>query len=104
MSQTTGKSLFRMLVTLQSTQPNTSGDQLLPGWSFPMIFLFASIGIPMRTTMDNSTTVMVAAAMNKLTAQASSVVREIDPSDNLTYLRIRSRKKEILMAPGIIRI
>ena len=58
----------------------------------------------MRTTMDNSTTVMVAAAMNKLTAQASSVVREIDPSDNLTYLRIRSRKKEILMAPGIIRI
>lgn len=56
-------------------------------------------GIPIRTTMDNSTTVQYAGLILELTAKARSTVRDIDPSNDLTFLRIRSKKHEIMVAP-----
>ena len=54
----------------------------------------------MRTTMDNSTTVQYAGLLHSLSAQARNCVRDIDPQNELTFLRVRSKKNEIMVAPG----
>ncbi|XP_041375752.1 dynein light chain roadblock-type 2-like [Gigantopelta aegis] len=56
-------------------------------------------GIPIRTTLDNSTTVQCAGLIHQLTAKAKSVIRDIDPQNDLTFLRLRSKKHEIMVAP-----
>ncbi|KAI4825273.1 dynein light chain roadblock-type 2-like [Gymnodraco acuticeps] len=56
-------------------------------------------GIPIRTTLDNSTTVQYAGLLRHLAMMARSTVRDIDPQNDLTFLRIRSKKHEILVAP-----
>lgn len=58
------------------------------------------VGIPVRTTLDNSTTVQYAGLLHQLTMKARSTVRDIDPQNDLTFLRIRSKKHEIMVAPG----
>lgn len=59
-------------------------------------------GIPIRTTLDNSTTVQYAGLLRHLTMKARSTVRDIDPQNDLTFLRIRSKKHEIMVTPGKI--
>jgi len=61
-------------------------------------------GIPIKTTMDNTTTVQYAGLISQLSDKARSVVRDLDPTNDLTFLRIRSRKHEIMVAPGKDRI
>ncbi|KAM8750429.1 dynein light chain roadblock-type 2 [Acanthopagrus latus] len=56
-------------------------------------------GIPIRTTLDNSTAVQYAGLLRNLTMMARSTVRDIDPQNDLTFLRIRSKKHEVLVAP-----
>ena len=56
-------------------------------------------GIPIRTSLDNSTTVQYAGLIHSLTDKAKSTVRDIDPQNDLTFLRIRSKKHEIMVAP-----
>lgn len=56
-------------------------------------------GIPIRTTLDNSTTVQYSGLIHQLAAKARSTVRDIDPQNDLTFLRIRSKKHEIMVAP-----
>lgn len=58
-------------------------------------------GIPIRSTLDNSTTVQYAGLISQLAAKARSTVRDIDPGNDLTFLRIRSKKHEIMVAPGM---
>lgn len=71
-----------------------------------MIFVFIKkfcvfTGIPIRSTLDNSTTVQYAGLISQLAAKARSTVRDIDPGNDLTFLRIRSKKHEIMVAPGM---
>ncbi|XP_070532659.1 dynein light chain roadblock-type 2-like [Ptychodera flava] len=56
-------------------------------------------GIILRTSMDNSTTLQLSNALQNVTALARSVVRDVDPQNDLTFLRIRSKKNEIMVAP-----
>ncbi|KAL3859925.1 hypothetical protein ACJMK2_010107 [Sinanodonta woodiana] len=63
------------------------------------IIVVNSEGIPIRTTLDNSTTVQYAGLIHQLAAKARSTVRDIDPQNDLTFVRIRSRKHEIMVAP-----
>uniref|UniRef100_A0A674NVW2 Dynein light chain roadblock n=1 Tax=Takifugu rubripes TaxID=31033 RepID=A0A674NVW2_TAKRU len=56
-------------------------------------------GIPIRTTLDNSTAVQYAGLLTQLTQKARGTIRDIDPQNDLTFLRIRSKKHEILVAP-----
>ncbi|XP_044303502.1 dynein light chain roadblock-type 1 isoform X1 [Varanus komodoensis] len=56
-------------------------------------------GIPIKTTMDNSTTMQYAGLMHNLIMKARGTVRDIDPQNDLTFLRIRSKKNEIMIAP-----
>jgi len=49
--------------------------------------------------MDEDTTQNYAARIAKLAQQARSLVRDLDPTNDLTFLRVRSRKHEIMVAP-----
>ncbi|XP_068722350.1 uncharacterized protein [Montipora capricornis] len=63
------------------------------------IIIVNNEGIPIRTTLDNSTTVQYAGLIHSLTSKARSTVRDIDPQNDLTFLRVRSKKHEIMIAP-----
>ncbi|XP_041081458.1 dynein light chain roadblock-type 1-like isoform X2 [Polyodon spathula] len=56
-------------------------------------------GIPIKTTLDNSTTVQYAAQIHQLVLKARSTVRDMDPQNDLTFLRLRCKKNEIMVAP-----
>ncbi|KAJ8972379.1 hypothetical protein NQ314_000203 [Rhamnusium bicolor] len=58
-----------------------------------------SEGVPIKSTLDNTTTVQYAGLISSLADKARSVVRDLDPSNDLTFLRIRSKKHEIMVAP-----
>ena len=53
----------------------------------------------MKSTLDNTTTVQYAGLISQLADKARSVVRDLDPTNDLTFLRIRSKKHEIMVAP-----
>ena len=59
-------------------------------------------GIPIRPSkgMDDELTHKYAANVAQLAAKARSVIRDLDPQNDLTFLRIRSKKHEIMIAPG----
>lgn len=65
---------------------------------YSLHLLFFS-GIPIKSTLDNSTTVQYAGLISSLADKARSVVRDLDPTNELTFLRIRSKKHEIMVAP-----
>ncbi|KFH07760.1 putative dynein light chain roadblock-type 2 [Toxoplasma gondii MAS] len=86
------------------------------------IVIVNSDGVPIRSTLDSQTTAQYSALISQLAAKARSVVRDLDPQtrlpffpvfrfdcifscgfgllqNDLTFLRIRSKKHEILVAP-----
>mmetsp|Transcript_14409 Transcript_14409/g.31163 ORF Transcript_14409/g.31163 Transcript_14409/m.31163 type:complete len:105 (-) Transcript_14409:456-770(-) len=56
-------------------------------------------GIAIRTTFDNELTVQYAALVSHFTLKARSVVKKLDNENELKFLRIRSKKHEIMIAP-----
>ena len=64
------------------------------------ISTFAFSGIPIKSTLDNPTTVQYTGLVSGLADKARSVVRDLDPTNDLTFLRLRSKKHEIMVAPG----
>jgi len=58
------------------------------------------LGIPIKSTLDNASTVQYAGNIHQLLMKARGIVRDIDPQNDLTFLRIRSKKNEIMIAPG----
>lgn len=77
-------------LALESLTPSPSQTSLL----------FCLAGIPIKTTLDNTSTVQYAGLIHQLLMKARSTVRDIDPQNDLTFLRIRSKKNEIMIAPG----
>lgn len=56
-------------------------------------------GISIRSTFDNDTTVQYAALVSQFTVKARGVVKQLDSDNELRFLRIRSKKHEIMIAP-----
>mmetsp|Transcript_15398 Transcript_15398/g.33292 ORF Transcript_15398/g.33292 Transcript_15398/m.33292 type:complete len:97 (+) Transcript_15398:161-451(+) len=63
------------------------------------IIIVNNDGIPIRTTLDAQVTVQYAALVTHLASKARSVVRKLDEQNDLHFLRIRSKKHEIMVAP-----
>ncbi|XP_071756157.1 dynein light chain roadblock-type 1 isoform X2 [Centroberyx gerrardi] len=63
------------------------------------IVIVNSEGIPIKTTLDNSSTVQYAGLIHQLVMKARSTIQDMDPQNDLTFLRIRSKKNEIMIAP-----
>jgi dynein light chain roadblock-type len=56
-------------------------------------------GIAVRSTLDAEATVAYAALMSRFTVRARAVVRDLDAENELKFVRVRSRKHEIMIAP-----
>ncbi|NP_001279516.1 dynein light chain roadblock-type 1 [Callorhinchus milii] len=63
------------------------------------IIVINAEGIPIRTTMDSSTTVQYAGLIHQFATKARNTIRDLDPQNDMTFLRIRSKKNEIMVAP-----
>lgn len=58
-------------------------------------------GIPIySSTNDEEFATDHAALISQLAAKAKSTIRTLDPTNDVTFLRIRSKKHEIMIAPG----
>ena len=55
--------------------------------------------IPVRTTLEYTLAKRYATQVGELISNACSLVRDIDPQNELTVLRICSKKHEIMVAP-----
>ena len=72
-----------------------------PGVPFKSILMYLLyIGIPLKTTMDHCSTVQITGLIHNLVHKARNTVRELDSQNDLTFLRLRSKKHEIMCAPG----
>lgn len=56
-------------------------------------------GIPIRSNLSQEDTDTYAALISQLSFKANGIVRTLDESDSLTFLRLRSTKHEIMVAP-----
>ncbi|XP_023323664.1 dynein light chain roadblock-type 2 [Eurytemora carolleeae] len=56
-------------------------------------------GVPVKSTLDNDLTVQYTALLTSLTLQAKNMIKNMDPNNELTFIRLRSEKNEILVAP-----
>lgn len=63
------------------------------------IVILNSDAVPIRSTLDNELAVQYAALVSQLTVKARSMVRELAAEDDLQFLRLRSKKHEIMVAP-----
>lgn len=63
------------------------------------ILIVNSEGVSIRSTLNTSETNKYGSLISSLTGLARSTVREMDPTNDLLFLRIRSKKHEIMVAP-----
>ncbi len=63
------------------------------------VLIMNSDGIPIRSSLSPEETENYAALVSQLAIKAGGVVRTLDETDELAFLRIRSRKQEIMIAP-----
>ena len=61
------------------------------------IILVNNEGQPQYTSFDNNITFSITSKLFSFTNIARSTIRDIDPTDNLLTLRIRTREKEIMV-------
>ncbi|XDV52612.1 hypothetical protein PO909_021326 [Leuciscus waleckii] len=59
--------------------------------------IFSKEGIPIRSTLDSAMTVKYVGLLHQLSMTTRSTVRDIDPQNDLTFLRIRTQKREIMV-------
>ena len=57
--------------------------------------LYTPQGIPIKTTVDNTTAAQYEQLVTRLTSATRSVVRDLDPTNELTFVRIASKKHEV---------
>lgn len=63
------------------------------------VIIMTTDGLPIRSTMAIDETENYTALVSQLATKAAGVVRSLDESDVLAFLRIRSKKQEIMIAP-----
>ena len=64
------------------------------------VLIMNSDGIPIRSNLSPEETENYAALVSQLALKAAGVVRTLDDSDELAFLRIRTKKHEIMIAPS----
>ncbi|VDD85632.1 unnamed protein product [Enterobius vermicularis] len=63
------------------------------------VIIMDSIGRAIRSTMDEETTSQHCLQLQQLCDKSKNVINELDPSNALTFLRLRTKKNEIMVAP-----
>ena len=63
--------------------------------------MFAFTGLPLKTNMEMTpTTEQMVRNIHELAVAARRLVRDVDPTDDLMFLRTRSNDQELLISPG----
>lgn len=57
-------------------------------------------GIPIKSTLDNALSVQYAAQVTQLLDKSRSMIKELDSNNDLTFIRLRTKKHEVLVCPG----
>ncbi|VDN09420.1 unnamed protein product [Dibothriocephalus latus] len=65
------------------------------------LVLINAEGNPVRSNMDNSTSLQYTRHTEELRAITQHVIRDLDPEDDLIVLRIRTRLNEIMVLPEL---
>lgn len=63
------------------------------------VIVMDSSGRAIRSTLDDEATQQHCILLHQLCDKSKSVIRELDGSNDLTFLRLRTRKHEIMIAP-----
>ncbi len=63
------------------------------------VIIMTADGINIKSTLPDEETENYCALVSQLSMKASGVVRILDESDELAFLRVRSKKHEIMIAP-----
>mmetsp|Transcript_18030 Transcript_18030/g.25680 ORF Transcript_18030/g.25680 Transcript_18030/m.25680 type:complete len:108 (-) Transcript_18030:687-1010(-) len=63
------------------------------------ILILSRDGIAIQSTLSEEQTKIHSALLSQLASKASSFVETLDQSDELTFLRIRSKNREVMIAP-----
>jgi dynein light chain roadblock-type len=58
-----------------------------------------SRGIAIRSTMSQNDTIEYGSLITQFTAKAQSTLKSLHPEDDIQFIRIRSKKHEIMIAP-----
>ena len=56
-------------------------------------------GLPLRSTLTPGLTALYAGGLVALAARATAAVRDTDPTDSLCFLRLRTARHEVMIAP-----
>lgn len=64
------------------------------------LVLVNSDGNPVRSNMDNSTSLQYTRHTEELRGMTQHVVRDLDPEDDLVVLRLRTKMNEVMVLPG----
>uniref|UniRef100_A0A915PLE8 Roadblock/LAMTOR2 domain-containing protein n=1 Tax=Setaria digitata TaxID=48799 RepID=A0A915PLE8_9BILA len=62
-------------------------------------YKYCFLGRAIRSTLDDEATQQHCILLHQLCDKSKSVIRELDGSDDLTFLRLRTKKHEIMIAP-----
>ncbi|XP_017868602.1 PREDICTED: dynein light chain roadblock-type 2 [Drosophila arizonae] len=62
------------------------------------IIIMDATGKPLRSTVSQRRTFVYAAQLHPLAKMARNVVRDLDPANDVTFLRIRSETHEVHMS------
>lgn len=65
-----------------------------------VLCMIACVGIPIKSSMDDSTSVVYAGLVHQLINTSKSVIKTYDSTDDLKFLRLRTKKHEICIIPG----
>lgn len=57
-------------------------------------------GVSLKSTLSKELSTQYAGLMTQLATKARSVLRTIDADDDLVFLRARTKKHEVMVAPG----
>jgi dynein light chain roadblock-type len=63
------------------------------------VMIMNTEGVTIRSNLPEEDTENYSALVSQLTLKAGGVVRTLDDNDELAFLRIRSKKHEIMIAP-----
>ena len=63
------------------------------------ILIVNTDGIPIKTTLEPAETVQLGALVTHFAKKTRGVIQQLDPENELTFVRVRSKKHEILIAP-----
>jgi len=65
-----------------------------------IIYIKISLGIPIKSTLKEDETIQYCSLFHHLILKTKMAVQELDTTNELTLMRIRSRNNEIMIAPG----